>query len=509
MLGAHFAHDLLSEATLVTMPAPIRTVLHQRIAEYLELNNAESASIARHFTDAGDTQRAAAWWLRTAWSFYALGTTARATEVFERVLEEAQTDAMRLEARYGLGVCLIGSDPDAAETHLLAVIEQAELQGDLRTELEARGALGELYRIRGRLEDGLRQIDDVLSRLPPDAIPTDRAEVYRGRFWLELRSGRLEEAEASIEAALRFAPEHALIENERALLYWHQGRFAQSARMYEALLETPTAKAVPETFDIIAGNMAWTYWALGRNAQAITLIERQLQSASSPFDEGLARSNLATVLTSLARYTEALEQLDHARTLFRGYDLHLADVWHRIGHIQYRAERYAQALEALTQAAPLAQSVGDPYRLSYIIATLGATVAKLGDLVAGQAHTLQALSIARRIQFPLSTAISLQANAVVLLEMNEAERALDHAREATELAGACGMIEQVGASRLLEGLCGAEGAEAALRETLEIGRQYDLTHLHWQASEALGLSAESARLREVLQGNSPAGWFVE
>ncbi len=509
MLGAHFAHDLLAEATLSTMPAPIRTVLHQRIAEYLEDNKAEPASIARHYSDAADAERATFWWLRSAWSFYALGTAARATEVFERVLDGVLTEAMRLEARYGLGLSLIGSNPDSAETHLLAVVEQASLQGDLRTELEARGALGELYRIRGRLEDGLHQIEKILSRLPPDATPTDRAEVYRGRFWLELRSGRLDDAEKSIDEAVRFAPEHPLIENERALLYWHQGRFAQSAQMYEALLETPTAKAVPETFDIIAGNMAWTYWALARNAEAVSLIERQLQSASSPFDEGLARSNLATVLTSLARYTEALEQLELARTLFAAYDLHLADVWHRIGHIQYRAGRHAQALEALTQAAPLAQSVGDPYRLSYIIATLGATVAKLGDLEAGQAHTLQALNIARRIHFPLTTAISLQANAVVLLEMGEAKRALGHAREATELARACGMIEQLGASRLLEGLCGFEGAEEALRETTRIGRQYDLTHLLWQASEALGLNTESARLCETLRGHSPAGWFAE
>jgi DNA-binding SARP family transcriptional activator/tetratricopeptide (TPR) repeat protein len=509
MRGTNFTHDLLTESTRAGIPAPIRSVLHGRIAEHLERNQAEPAIIARHFTDAGDTPRATAWWLRAAWSFYALGTTTRATEVFERVLDDAPTEAMRLEARYGLGLCLIGSDPDAAEAHLLTVVEQARAQGLLNTELEARGALGELYRIRGRLEDGLRQIDELLVRLPPDTTPIDRAEVYRGRFWLELRSGRLEDAEASIEVALGLAPEHALIENERALLYWHQGRFAQSARMYEILLEHLAGQEKSETFDIIAGNMAWTYWTLARNTEAVRLIERQLESASSPFDDGLARSNLATVLTSLTRYTDALEQLERARTLLGAYDLHLADVWHRIGNIHYRARRYAQALEALVQAAPLAQSVGDPYRLSYILATLGATMAKVKDLETGRSHTLQALNIARRIQFPLTTAIALQACAVVLLETDDARSALEHAREATELARACGMVEQIGASRLLEGLCGAEGAEEALRETLEIGRQHDLPHLRWQASEALGLTEDSARLLESLRHRSPAGWFAE
>lgn len=523
--GLGFAHDLLAEAALMGVPAPIRALLHGRIAEHLERTRAQPASIARHFTEAGDPKRATAWWLKAAWSFYALGSVPDATEVFGRVLEGALEDSVRLEARYGLGLCLIGSDPDASETHLLSVVDQAVAHGLVGLELEARGALGELYRIRGRLEDGLRQIDELLARLPPDASQTDRAEVYRGRFWLELRSGRLEDAEASIETALRHAPDHALIENERALLYWHQGRFAQSARMYEALLGKLAGQETRETFDIIAGNMAWTYWTLARNTEAVGLIERQLESASSPFDEGLARSNLATVLTSLTRYSDALEQLERARVLLGAYDLHLADVLHRIGNIQYRAGRYAQALEALSLAAPLAQSVGDPYRLSYILATLGATLAKLGDHGTGRAQTVQALEIARRIQFPLTMAIALQACAVVLLEMGDAASALDHAREASELARACGMIEQLGAARLLEGLCGVEGerqalrdgarealrdsAREALRETLEIGRQHDLPYLFWQAAEALGLTQDATRSLEAQRRNSPDAWFID
>lgn len=509
-----FSHDLLSECVLSAIPAPIRAVLHKRTAEHLERHSASSSggsasSIAKHFSAAGDSQRASAWWLRAAWGFYNLGSTAAATTIFERVYQQSELPAaVRLEAQCGLGVCQVWSNPAASESHLLAVTERAVALNDLPRELEARTALAKLYVICGRLEDGLAQLELVLQRLPSDTAPLERVEIYRSRFWLELRAGQLRQAEQSIDKALHLAPDHPDIENERAMLYWHQGRFAQAAQMFESYRATRANTANAEDWVMVAGNMAWTYWALGRNREAAALIERQLESITSPFEEGLTRSNLATVLTSMAHNASAMAQLERAKTLLERYDLHHSDAWHRTGHLYYRAGLYAPALEALQIALPLARSVGDPYRLSYILATLGAVFAKSGDLERGLATAREALELARRIHFPLATAIALQGLTVVLLEADQASSALKSAREAASLARNCGMVEQLGAARLLEGLCRPKrGAQQALREALEIANANDLTHLAWQAAEALGLREQAAQHLETLQTHSPAGWF--
>jgi DNA-binding SARP family transcriptional activator len=53
-----FAHDLILEATLEGVPAPIRTLVHRRTAEHLETVQAEPARIAHHYLGAGEGVRA-------------------------------------------------------------------------------------------------------------------------------------------------------------------------------------------------------------------------------------------------------------------------------------------------------------------------------------------------------------------------------------------------------------------------------------------------------------------
>ena len=53
-----FAHDLILEAALDGVPAPIRTLVHRRTAEHLETVQAEPARIAHHWLGAGEGARA-------------------------------------------------------------------------------------------------------------------------------------------------------------------------------------------------------------------------------------------------------------------------------------------------------------------------------------------------------------------------------------------------------------------------------------------------------------------
>jgi DNA-binding SARP family transcriptional activator/Tfp pilus assembly protein PilF len=505
--GEVFVHDLLLEATLGTLPPGIRRLLHRQVARALEtatLGGAdhEPASIARHFGRAGEPDQAARWWLRAAWSFQALGRESQAAELFAQVLSGEHGVALRTEAQHGLGVSLSASAPELAEAHLQAALLGAIRLRQLSGELQVRAALAELYRLRGRLREGLEHLHQVLTRLPPGTPSAQRAEIYRARFWLELRSGQLGPAKQSIEAAAALVPDHPLTEDLRALLYWHQGRFAHSAAIYEALMAAEWARTHPDEFGMVVGNIAWTYWALARNDEAARLIERQLTLPASPYVEGLIRSNYSVVLTSLGRGAEALAQLDRARMLLAGYDLPLLDVSHRAGYLSYLAGRYPQACFELAQAETLGRRVGDPYRLSYVLATLGAAQARGGDVEGGQVRVTEGLAVARRIRFPLTTVIALQGCAVVALEAGRAQAALAFAREAAALARTCGMPEQLGAARLQEGLAGlATGqgvrGQQALREALEIGRRHHLPDLRRRAAAALGLDDEAGQIHSA------------
>ena len=57
--GQAFAHDLIYEIALRSVPQPIAQLLQRGIAEYLESQSAPPASLAQHWADAGEWSRAA------------------------------------------------------------------------------------------------------------------------------------------------------------------------------------------------------------------------------------------------------------------------------------------------------------------------------------------------------------------------------------------------------------------------------------------------------------------
>lgn len=536
--AAAFSHDLLAQAALDSLPAPIMAVLHARVAqalqdETIQDRGTEPARIAHHWAQAGDSARAAPWWVRAGWACHVRGASAEAALAFGRALDGGLNVGDELEARHGLGLTLSDTDPARAEGTLVLNITHARQAGFAQQATASQSALAELYRKQGRLEAGMQIIMNALGSVPSDITAGDASaehvsDLWQTRFWLELRSGQLEGAETAITQAIRLAPDHFWLENERALLLWHAGRAREAALAYEALMRrippkvAPDGEGRPETGAGLENNMAWTYWMLGRNAEAVTLLQRAVAAPASPYSQGLLRSNLATVLTSQGRYQEALAHLELARTLLAPYDLHLADVLHRVSTLSYRADRFAEALDPLLEALPLARRVGDPYRLSYILASLAATQAHLGNLDTARAHAAEAVAIAERIRFPLTAAIASQGAAVVCWLSGDAAGAVRHALAAAEVARACDMPEQLGQALLLSTGPSTSGGRVdlephpALEEALRLGLAHDLPDLTWRAAAALtgraapedsSISATGIRAREVLRRQSPPGWF--
>lgn len=512
MRGQAFAHDLMAEAARTSVPSPIRTLLHRRVAAALELapGRPEAARIARHWQEAGDAGQAAHWWVQAGLAFLNRGAWTDAAAAFTGAVQGTDTGQADLQdALYGLGRTLLGSQPEAAETALLRAL--AARPGP-RRETELRATLSELYRLCGRLDEGGEQIRQAIGGTPDDFSGEERSRLWRTRFWIELRSGRLTQAEEAVRQAHVLAPHDHWVANEHALLLWHSGRFPEAAQMYEDLARRRQehGETEEESRAAFGSNRAWTCWALGRNTEADALLGRPYQPAGFPFDEALRQSNRSTVLTSLGRSAEALLALEQAETVMRAYPLHLVDVLHRRSVICHRADRHEEALPLLLEGLHLARGVGDPYRLSYTLASLGAAQAHLGELTSARSAAEEALNIAGKIRFPLTLAIAHQGNSVVARLGGRKAEAARHATSAAEVARACGMVEQVGQAQLLRGL--ATGERGPLEEALELGQRHALPDLVWRAASALNEHADGylgtgRQARDSLKALAPPGWY--
>lgn len=101
-----FAHDLIYEATLRSVPEAIARVLHRQIAEFLETRAGQPARIAGHYYEAEEWSRAGAQFRvaadrarLTAWGTNAAELFQRAADCFEKAGQRTERiDAMRMRA---------------------------------------------------------------------------------------------------------------------------------------------------------------------------------------------------------------------------------------------------------------------------------------------------------------------------------------------------------------------------------------------------------------------------
>jgi DNA-binding SARP family transcriptional activator len=101
-----FAHDLIQEATLRSVPQPIARVLHKDIADYLAANGGQPARTAGHYFEAGEWSKAGAYYRVAADRARSIVFGANAADLyrlaatcFERADQRTdRVDAMRMQA---------------------------------------------------------------------------------------------------------------------------------------------------------------------------------------------------------------------------------------------------------------------------------------------------------------------------------------------------------------------------------------------------------------------------
>ena len=369
-----FVHDLLYEATLASVPAPIARWLHGDIALHLqEAGRVAPSILARHWLAAGrpdsarqhleqaalaasqalDVREAGRLWLQLAQLHQAAGLRALAFEAASKAVQ-----ALREHTT--------GADLSAAIDRL------AELAATREQRAGAERRRAEMLLTRGDTAQASLAVAQALKLLGSDGGAADRSDLLNLHGVLQRRAGQLGEARHSLEAALHLARVHDAAQqapkapgdlpgvlNNLGLVLQAQDLHPEAIG---CLQESAERQTDPATRARVLNNLAIS---LEERGQVELAREQRLAAAravagSGSVVERMLAISLGAVARNLCRFREALQHLERARVLgqgqqhFRAEDLlrQQAAIWLELG-------RFNLAREALDSAALLINQPSD------------------------------------------------------------------------------------------------------------------------------------------------------
>ncbi|MCB1997648.1 MAG: AAA family ATPase, partial [Rhodoferax sp.] len=201
--GDRFAHDLIAEAALASVPAPVARPLHAEVAAWLEAQGGEPARVAWHWLAAGQGLRAVPALVAAGRKAAGLWQHETAADQFERAADLLRDAGRRSEA---------------FDVYLQAA--------------EARSAY--------RLDDHLRRLGAQLDALADDDVQRAWAACVQVALCAEQR--RFAEARSLAESALALARRAGAADAEVELLWsltvldWDRRELADAVRHAEAAL---------------------------------------------------------------------------------------------------------------------------------------------------------------------------------------------------------------------------------------------------------------------------------
>ncbi len=348
LVGERFAHDLIFEATLEGIPAPIRSFIHRRSATFLETVQADPARIARHWLDAGDEPRAVPWLLEAS---------RLAQAAFRR------TDAVHF-------------------LELAAQVLEAHAQGS-----RAFDVLERLVRLLIEFDTGERHEGFLARMFTLASTPAELARAWNERAELLTVLGREDEmAQATIAglAAVRDAGlpivEASLLE-KKAFMLENQGRLEEALEVYEKVRTILERTDQHEELAATYSNMAGVLGQVGRSRESIAAYDRACELHPDELTKIRIQHNKAMDLAEYGLIREAKETLEivlsylsqrPGETRARLVSLLTA------GRVNQFLARYSEALSALLEASSL-DSDFQHWRKGDLHRTLAATYLELGQ----------------------------------------------------------------------------------------------------------------------------------
>jgi len=320
-----FAHDLVFDAVLGTIPTPVAQRMHAAVAAFLELHQGEPARLAVHWLRAARDAQAVPW-LRQA--------ADRARAAFERpaavgFLEQAsaiEADAGRLDSAFRLQAEAVDllQGYDSGPRHDRATARMIELAGTPARRAEAHCKRAIFLHIVGRAADSLAAVD----RGEQEALAANdervMARLFNVRGIVLRRLGQAAGARDAHERGVLIDRRHGLTSelapslNNLALALMELDEHAQAIARFEesARLQTDLA-----TRARVLNNLAISYEETGAAAHALKTRESALALLAG--HEGVAAialnitHSIGANARQLLRFTEAARWFDQADAMAR------------------------------------------------------------------------------------------------------------------------------------------------------------------------------------------------
>lgn len=463
-----FAHDLVADAVLRTVPQAVALPLHRAIADWLQAHEGEPARIAAHLQAAGEAERALPWLHRAAARARQALRPREAADFLQRAFDIELAQGLRATAFDTLTAVLalrLVVDQDGslltlverlerlAETpaqRIAALLERAELRmhrgehledgraaaeraaqlaeaaGEPMLLLEARVTAAVLQEMTGARDLAAGGVDAVLGEVAAVADTRQRCNLLGKCAYVLARAGRTREGGDLFDEAARQAADHpqvqvvALANAAQARLQLHDPE--------GALLRLERSDALRRAHDELKGSghanawmKVWALQLLGRYAEALALFDVLIEEigARSPGKLASVYVDRARLWLALGQPARALQDRERARALqsqWGAVGLRLLDL---------------QLAAAGVQRAALDGDLAMPHYYAVVARLLEAS------LVSGAARDKRiahALAEAQRCGYRGLEASALARRAAARATAGEAGAAADDARAAVALA---------------------------------------------------------------------------
>ena len=316
--GAAFAHDLVYEATLATIPRPVAGELHAAVAEFLEAHGGEPARIGQHWLQARQGERAIPHLEQAAASALSRFQRPLAATHLEQMAAALAAGGNRSGAfRAQAELCSLLQGFDSSERHATATEALLALADSDAERAVARTQRAVYLLMLGRHDEGLALAlqAEADARAAQDDTALGQALNLIGimrRRTGDLAGARLAQ-EASLAAFQRSGAEADLpaAHNNLGLVLLDADECRAAVEQFE---RSARLQPDPVTRARVHNNLALALEELGQLEVALDTRQRQLTVLASQQGTDLARINLliglANTLRNLQRYGEALETLD-------------------------------------------------------------------------------------------------------------------------------------------------------------------------------------------------------
>ena len=363
-----FAHDLVQEAALRSVPQPVARHLHGAVANWLQDHDGEPARVAEHWLEAGLPQRAARW-------------LADAADLAHRQLRP------REEARFleQLVECVEAVDPAQAVRSLLRLA---------RAQTEAQGLAASAALLQRALHLGGESPERVLLL----------------NLMAETQFNRLMPQTSAQTAAAALALSRALgddVAAAEAVVRWHRalcmsGQAAQAEAVWAEHQPWMAAVVLPNAE--LVSDRGWVLDRLGHTQQARVWHQQALNRArleGRPVDEAVVLANLAQSCLLSGEPAAALAAVDRAETLGTRHEgLHAASdylAYYR-GCAAAATGRFNQALGCFERALADTAAQSPQARLT-VLAQRALLWAAIGQRGRAQADASEVLADTAQVAF--------------------------------------------------------------------------------------------------------------